>query len=137
MDLQQRIINKEQLWHASHSEVQSRIKQIESSGAQSPAGRVDFLIDATMLVPDSFSREKHSMAWRDWSHRVRSYVGTAWPKLWNMMERAEQRAIIVTDTNEGIDVSLVEALKYLPIARITGQAHIILRQDDTANGFDV
>ena len=53
------------------------------------------------------------------------------------MERAEQRATPVTDVdiiNDGVDMLQVEASKYFLIARTTGQAHIILRQDDTANG---
>ena len=61
MDLQQRIVNTEHLWHASHSEVHSRVKQIQASWVQSPTGRAHFLIDAKTLVPDNFSGEKHRM----------------------------------------------------------------------------
>ena len=139
VELQQRIINSDQMWHASHSEVHTRIRQIEAAGTQSPTGRPRMLIDAKTLVPENFNGEKHGMAWQDWNHRVKSYVGLTWPKLRNMMERAEQRIVPLTDadiTNEGIDLSQVEALKYLLIARTTGQAHTILRQDDTANGLE-
>ena len=139
-EMQQRIISSEQMWHASHSEVHGRIRQIEAAGTPVPAGRGVSLIDTKSLVPDSFSGEKHGgMSWRDWSHRVRSHVGTQWPKLRNLMERVEQRTSQVTDadiTDEGIEASQVEALKYVLIARTTGQAHTVLRQDDTANGLE-
>ena len=127
-EMQQRIINSEQMWHASHSEVHTRIRQMEAAGVQSPTGRPHSLIDAKTLVPENFNGEKHGMAWQDWSHRVKSYVGFTWPKLGNMIERAEQRINPVTDsdiTDEGIEMSQVEALKYLFIARTTGQAHTV------------
>ena len=54
------------------------------------------------------------------------------------MEVADHGAELVTDadiTNDGLEMAQVEALKYVLIARITCQAHTILRQDDYANGF--
>ena len=81
VELQQRIINSDQMWHASHSEVHTRIRQIEAAGTQSPTGRPHMFIDAKTLVPENFNGEKHGMAWQDWNHRVKSYVGLTWPKL--------------------------------------------------------
>ena len=135
-------------WQAQHNELHRDTRALQQASLASQqqqstpyaAGRHRSLIDAKHLAPENFSGDKGSVTWRDWSFRTRSFVGSMSPKLRNLMERAETKITPVTENDivaEGVDLTEVEELKVLLISRTTGQAHTVLREDDSSNGLEI
>ena len=115
-ELQQLMIGTQQQWQTMHNELHTAVKAVATPSGPSGADRSKPLLDSKTMAPDTFSGESKSMAWRDWSYRVRSWVGSYYPKLRNLMERVEQSARAVTEDDiltEGVNLSEVEQLKGL------------------------
>ena len=135
----QTITELQQQWNAQHNELHRDLRTMQQA-TPSAAGRPRSLIDPKSLSPENFSGDKNSVTWRDWSFRMRSFVGAGYPKLRNLMERAEQKATPVTESEilaESVSLAEVEDLKVLLIIHTTGQAHTVLREDDSANGLEI
>jgi len=134
----QTITELQQQWNAQHNELHRDLRTMQQATPQS-AGKPRSLIDSKSLSPENFSGDKNSITWRDWSFRMRSFVGSGYPKLRNLMERAEQKATPVTESeilSEGVGLAEVEEPKVLLIIHTTGQAHTVLREDDSSNGLE-
>ena len=132
----------ERAWQVAHEELHARIHKIQleaqQSSSVSPYRRS--LIDPKTLIPDAFSGEPKTQSWRDWSYRLKSFVGSLQPKLHNAMERTEHKITPVLEadfTNLGIDPGTVNELKAMLTQKIQGYAHTIIRQHDMSNGLEV
>ena len=132
----------ERAWQVAHEELHARIHKMQSE-AQQPSSVPPYrrsLIDPKMLIPDAFSGEPKTQSWRDWSYRLKSFVGSLQPKLQNAMERTEHKSNPVLEadfTNLGIDPGTVNELKAMLTQKTTGYAHTIIRQHDFSNGLEV
>ena len=132
----------ERAWQVAHEELHARIHKMQSE-AQQPSSVPPYrrsLIDPKMLIPDAFSGEPKSQSWRDWSYRLKSFVGSLQPKLQNAMERTEHKSNPVLEadfTNLGIDPGTVNELKAMLTQKTIGYAHTIIRQHDFSNGLEV
>ena len=136
----QTITELQQHWQAQHNELHRTFYAAQQAAPTGAGGKTKSLLDAKSLAPENFSGDKGSITWRDWSFRTRSWVGSSYPKLRNLMERAEQKSTPVTESEiiaEGVGLAEVEELKILLITRTTGQAHIVLREDDCSNGLEI
>ena len=134
------ITELQQQWQAQHNELHRTFHAAQQATPQAAAGKPRSLIDSKSLSPENFSGDKNSITWRDWSFRTRSFIGSSYPKLRNLMERAEQKATPVTESEilaEGVSLAEVEELKVLLIIHTTGQAHTVLREDDSSNGLEI
>ena len=129
----------------SHEELHARLHRVQLESAQGTGGgsfhggHARSLIDPKTLVPEAFSGEPKSIAWRDWSYRLKSFVGAVQPTLENAMERTEHRTIPVLEsdfTALGINPVTVNELKAMLTQKIHGYAHTIIRQHDMPNGLE-
>ena len=57
------------------------------------------MIDPKTLIPDTFSGEPKIIAWRDWSYRLKSFVGAFQPTLQNAMGRTESKTTPVHESD--------------------------------------
>ena len=134
----------ERAWQVAHEELHARVHQLQSdTRSVDPSGTATHrrsLIDPKTLMPDSFSGEPKSQSWRDWSYRLKSFVGSLQPKLQNAMERAEHKLTPVLEiefAQLAIDTAVVNELKAMLTQKTTGYAHTIIRQHDMSNGLEV
>ena len=107
----------ERAWQVAHEELHSRVHQLQTEMRSVPTSGTSThhrsLIDPKTLMPDAFSGEPKSQSWRDWSYRLKSFIGSMQPKLQNAMERAEHKVTPVSDTE----------FAQLAIERPEGPAH--------------
>ena len=133
----------ERAWQVAHEELHARIHGLQLEAQQSSSGSAPYrrsLIDPKTLIPDAFSGEPKTQSWRDWSYRLKSFVGSLQPKLHNAMERTEHKTTPVLEadfTNLGIDPGTVNELKAMLTQKTQGYAHTIIRQHDLSNGLEV
>ena len=68
----------ERTWQVSHEELHARLHRVQLESAQGTGGTIGghtrSLIDPKTLVPEAFSGEPKTIAWRDWSYRLKSFV---------------------------------------------------------------
>ena len=128
----------ERAWQVAHEELHARIHRLQMDvDAQPPtaSGTASYrrsLIDPKTLIPDAFSGEPKGQPWRDWSYRLKSFVGSVQPTLQNAMERTEHKSTPVLEgefANLGIDPSVVNELKAMLSKRL--QATRTLSSDST------
>ena len=134
----------ERAWQVAHEELHARIHRVQLDAQPTTAsGTASYrrsLIDPKTLIPDAFSGEPKGQPWRDWSYRVKSYVGSVQPTLQNAMERTEHKSTPVLETefaNLNIDPSIVNELKAMLTQKTTDYAHTIIRQHDMSNGLEM
>ena len=134
----------ERAWQVAHEELHSRVHQLQTEMRSVPTSGTSThhrsLIDPKTLMPDAFSGEPKSQSWRDWSYRLKSFIGSMHPKLQNAMERAEHKVTPVSDTEFAqlaIDPAVVNDLKALLTQKTNGYAHTIIRQHDMSNGLEM
>ena len=131
----------ERAWQVAHEELHARVHQLQKDQATSgKASHRRSLIDPKTLIPDAYNGEQKSQSWRDWSYRLKSFIGSIQPSLQNAMERAEHKMTPVLE-NEfaqlAIDPVGVNDLKALLTQKTTGYAHTIIRQHDVSNGLEM
>ena len=76
----------ERAWQVAHEELHARVHQLQKD--QSTSGAAPHrrsLIDPKTLIPDAYSGEPKSQSWRDWSYRLKSFIGSIQPSLQNAM----------------------------------------------------
>ena len=132
----------ERAWQVAHEELHARIHRLHMDAQPTTvSGTASYrrsLIDPKTLIPDAFSGEPKGQPWRDWSYRVKSYVGSVQPTLQNAMERTEHKSTPVLETefaNLNIDPSIVNEFKAMLTQKTTGYAHTIIRQHDMSIGL--
>ena len=136
----------ERAWQVAHEELHARIHRLQMDVDAQPttaSGTASYrrsLIDPKTLIPDAFSGEPKGQPWRDWSYRLKSFVGSVQPTLQNAMQRAEHKSTPVLDedfASLNIDPSIVNELKAMLTQKTTGYAHTIIRQHDMSNGLEM
>ena len=142
--LRNQVLTTEQTWRVSREELHARLHRVQLEGAQGTGGGPPHggparsLIDPKTLVPEAFSGEPKTIAWRDWSYRLKSFVGAVQPTLQNAMERTEHKTTPVMESDFatlGINPVTVNELKAMLTQKIQGYAHTIIRQRGMSNGL--
>ena len=93
----------ERAWQVAHEELHARIHRLQTDVDAQPTTALGtasyrrFLIDPKTLIPDAFSGEPKGQPWRDWSYRLKSFVGSLQPTLQNAMERTEHKSTPVLE----------------------------------------
>ena len=142
--LRNQMLTAERTWQVSHEELHARLHRVQLEAAQAaqsgyPGATKRSLIDPKTLMPEAFSGEPKTISWRDWSYRLKSFVGAVRPKLQNAMERTEHKVAPVSESDFaalGIDPVTVNELKAMLTQKTQGYAHTIIRQHDMSNGLE-
>ena len=90
----QTINELQQYWQAQHNELHRTLHVSQQAAPTTSGWKPKFLLDAKSLAPENFSGDKGSTTWRDWSFRTRSWVGSGYPKLPNLMERPSRNPLL-------------------------------------------
>ena len=101
--LRNQSMTAERAWQVADEELHARIHRIQLEAQQSTspgsAPHRRSVIDPKTLIPDAFSGEPKTLSWRDWSYRLKSFVGSLQPKLHNAMERTEHKITPVLEAD--------------------------------------
>ena len=103
--LHNQLLTAEQTWRVSHEELHARLHRVQLESAQGTGGgplhggHARSLIDPKTVIPEAVSEDSKIIPWRDWSYRLKSFVGAVQPTLQNAMERTEHKTTPVLESD--------------------------------------
>ena len=122
-----------------------RVAQVEDRGMRGEAASSNTaafsrnpLVDPKHMLPEAFSGAKGT-SWRDWSYKLKAFVGACAPDLKKALEGAERLETPITDDDlqtYGVSVDLDVQLKTLITMKTVDFAQTIVRQHERDPGLE-